>query len=108
MDRHNHGNFSLVIEDNSLDGLDPRRTAGLSADQIAQGNEGQKKRWTDAIQKDGLIWDYHVSELRKWDSQAAKMYGVRGIPKTFLIDRDGNFAALNPRRTLEQDLKKLL
>jgi hypothetical protein len=24
-----------------------------------------------------------------WNSQMAKLYGVRGIPKTFLIDRQG-------------------
>jgi peroxiredoxin len=94
----------------SLDGLDPRRTAGLSAEQIAQGNQGQKKRWTDAIQKDGLIWDYHVSELRKWDSVAAKMYGVRGIPKTFLIDREGKIAAVGLRGAaqIEQALQQVL
>lgn len=81
----------------SLDGLDSRRTAGLNAQQIAQGQEGQKKRWTDAIAKDKLTWPYHVSELKKWESTAGKLYGVRGIPKTFLIDREGNIAAVGLR-----------
>lgn len=81
----------------SLDGLDSRRTNGLSPQQIAQGQEGQKKRWTDAIAKDKLSWPYHVSELKKWESVAGQLYGVRGIPKTFLIDREGNIAAVGLR-----------
>ena len=94
----------------SLDGLDPRRTANLSADQIAQANIGQKKRWTDAIAKDNLIWPYHVSELKKWKSQAGQLYGVGGIPKTFLIDREGNIAAVGLRgaRSIEDALLKVI
>ncbi len=94
----------------SLDGLDPRRTAGMTPEQINQGTIGQKKRWTDAIEKDGLSWPYHVSELRKWDTQAAKLYGVRGIPKTFLIDREGKIAAVGLRgaASIEQALKQIL
>lgn len=94
----------------SLDGLDSRRTAGLNAEQIAQGNEAQKKRWTDAIAKDNLIWPYHVSELKKWQSQAGQLYGVRGIPKTFLIDREGNIAAVGLRgaRSIEDALQKVI
>ncbi|WP_020568098.1 TlpA family protein disulfide reductase [Neolewinella persica] len=94
----------------SLDGLDSRRTANLSAEQIAQANEGQKQRWTDAIAKDNLIWPYHVSELKKWESQAGQLYGVRGIPKTFLIDRDGKIAAVGLRgaSSIEAALQKII
>ncbi|MFK8163145.1 MAG: TlpA family protein disulfide reductase [Lewinella sp.] len=94
----------------SLDGVDPRRTAGMSADQIAKANEGQVKRWTDAIAKDNLIWPYHVSELKKWQSQAGQLYGVRGIPKTFLIDREGKIAAVGLRgaRSIEDALQKVI
>lgn len=94
----------------SLDGLDSRKTAGMNADQISRGNEAQKKRWTDAIAKDNLIWPYHVSELKKWQSQAGQLYGVRGIPKTFLIDREGNIAAVGLRgaRSIEDALQKVI
>ena len=47
-----------------------------------------KDRWADAIQKDQLAWPYHVSDLQGWNSAPAQEYGVSGIPKTFLIDRD--------------------
>lgn len=94
----------------SLDGLDSRRTAGLSPEQIAEGQEGQKKRWTDAIAKDNLTWPYHVSELKKWESVAGQLYGVRGIPKTFLIDREGKIAAVGLRgaASIEQALQDVL
>ncbi len=94
----------------SLDGLDTRRTAGLTPEQIAQANEGQKQRWVDAITKDNLVWPYHVSELKKWESEAGRTYGVRGIPKTFLIDREGKIAAVGLRgaRSIEDALQSVL
>ena len=93
----------------SLDGLDSRTKARLPNEEAINKNlESSKKRWIQAIDKDKLKWDYHVSELAKWDTQAAKMYGVTGIPKTFLIDRDGNIAAINPRNNLEEALLKVL
>ena len=93
----------------SLDGLDSRTKARMpNEDAIDKNMAAQKKRWVQAIEKDKLEWDYHVSELAKWDTRAAKMYGVTGIPKTFLIDRDGNIAAINPRYNLEEALQKVL
>ncbi len=94
----------------SLDGLDKRTKARYKGDQkqIDAKLADSKKRWKNAIEKDKLIWDHHVSALEKWDTQAAKEYGVRSIPSTFLIDRDGKIAALNPRNTLEQELLKIL
>ena len=93
----------------SLDGMDSRTKSRFkNPEQVEQQMKNQKKRWTDAIAKDNLIWNYHVSDLKKWESGAAKEYGVSSIPKTFLIDRDGKIAAVNPRNDLEAQLKKLL
>lgn len=52
-----------------------------------------KVSWVKAIQKDGLQWENHVSDLRGWRSQAAADYGVEAIPATFLIDRNGTIIA---------------
>ena len=68
----------------------------------------QKQRWQEAIEKDNLKWDTHVSDLRKWDSAAAATYGVSSIPRTFLLDREGKIAFVNPRGNLEQALQTLL
>ena len=54
-------------------------------------------RWEDAIKKDGLKWDNHVSDLKKWDNEAAAMYGVSSIPMSFLVDHNGIIVAKNLR-----------
>jgi len=47
-----------------------------------------KDRWLAAIEKDGLLW-HHVSDLKGWQNAAARLYGVRSIPHTVLLDKDG-------------------
>lgn len=64
--------------------------------------------WTNAIKKDGLIWSNHVSDLKFWQSAAVKLYDVKGIPLTYLIDKEGNIIAKNLRgEALEAKLKEL-
>ena len=93
----------------SLDGIDNRSKARYpTEEQFQQGLTQSKQNLITAIEKDQLAWPYHVSELTKWDTQAARQYGVSGIPKTFLIGRDGKIAAVNPRFTLEEELLKVL
>lgn len=94
----------------SLDGPDARKTAGMTPAQIEVVKEQQKNRWIQAIAKDNLMWPYHVSELKKWSSQAGALYGVKGIPKTFLIDREGNIAAVGLRgaASIERELQKVI
>lgn len=92
----------------SLDGLDERTRGRYPAEQIPNQMARQKDRWTKAIEQDKLAWDWHASDLKKWDSNAAAQYGVRSIPKTFLIDRDGKIATIDPRYTLEQEVIKYL
>lgn len=94
----------------SLDGIHPKVLPRLKDQaQIDQQTEAAKNKWIAAIDKDGLLWDYHVSDLKHWGSSVAKAWGVSSIPKTFLLDRDGKIAAINPRgAALEPALKKLL
>ncbi len=95
----------------SLDG--PRRIDGLSPEQIQAQQDASKTKWIDAIAADQLEWSYHVSDLKGWSAAPAAVYGVKSIPKTFLIDKDGNIAkvGVNPLSgitQLEQDIKTLL
>lgn len=92
----------------SLDGLDSRTKARMNESQIESRLESSKDKWLAAIEKDKLTWDTHVSTLDKWDTEAASAYGVSSIPRTFLIDREGKIAAINPRFNLEEALLKLL
>ncbi len=95
----------------SLDGVDSRTKSRLKTQEqvdqmIAQG----KQRWINAIKKDGLEWPYHVSDLKKWDNAAARQYGVRSIPRAFLIDREGKIVSTSVRgaEQLEAELLKVL
>jgi peroxiredoxin len=94
----------------SLDGIDSRTRAAMPAAQLDQAMADQKQRWVGAIQQDQLEWEYHVSDLRKWETPAAALYGVNSIPRTFLIDREGKIAAVNLRGAaqIEQALQSLL
>ena len=67
-----------------------------------------KNKWIQAIKSDGLVW-HHGSDLKGWQSEAAKLYGVSSIPNTFLLDKEGRIIAKGLRGpTLEQKLKELL
>jgi len=55
-----------------------------------------KAKWLAAIHKDGLTWT-HVSDLKFWDNEVAKLYGVQAIPQNFLLDPNGKVIAKNLR-----------
>lgn len=64
--------------------------------------------WKKAIEKDGLTWK-HGSDLKFWNSDVAQTYGVRAIPATFLLDKEGVIIAKNLRgAALEAKLTELL
>lgn len=68
-----------------------------------------RQRWIDAIAKDGLVWNNHVSDLLGWGSAGAKLYGVRGIPATYLIGPDGKIIGKDLRGSaLERKLAEVL
>ena len=68
-----------------------------------------KEKWLAAIEKDGLKWPNHVSDLMGWQSEGAKIYHVNSIPATFLIGKDGKIIGKNLRGPeLEDTLKKVL
>lgn len=71
--------------------------------------DNNKQNWINAIQKDGLEWPNHVSDLKGWQSDGAALYGVHAIPATFLIDKKGIIIAKNLRgQQLEQKLAELM
>ena len=66
-----------------------------------------KNRWLGAIEKDNLTWN-HVSDLKGWQNEAAKLYGVRSIPETILLDNEGKIIARKLRGpSLEAKLKEI-
>ncbi|MDR9442495.1 MAG: TlpA disulfide reductase family protein [Schleiferiaceae bacterium] len=68
-----------------------------------------RKAWLDAIEKDGLPWEHHVSDLKGWDSKAVETYGFQSIPYTVLVDKDGTILGVNLRGpSLREKLKEIL
>lgn len=67
------------------------------------------EHWKMAIEKDGLDWPYHVSDLKRWQSPLPQIYGFDGIPFTVLVNKEGKIIAKGLRgATLEWKLKELL
>ncbi len=55
-----------------------------------------KEKWLKAIEADNLTWT-HVSDLKGWGNAAGALYGVRGIPFSVLLDKNGVIVAKNLR-----------
>ncbi|WP_295128388.1 TlpA disulfide reductase family protein [uncultured Chitinophaga sp.] len=72
---------------------------------VSLDKAGHKEAWLKAIEQDGLSAWTHVSDLKYWDNNVARMYGVRGVPTNYLIDPSGKIIAKNLRG---EDLQKKL
>ncbi len=55
-----------------------------------------KSAWLKAIETDKLAWK-QVSDLKFWNSEAASLYNVQGIPYNVLIDPQGKVIATELR-----------
>lgn len=62
---------------------------GVSLDQ-------NKDKWLQAITADHLTWT-HVSDLKGWGNEAAKLYGISSIPQNLLLDKEGKIVGKNLR-----------
>jgi thiol-disulfide isomerase/thioredoxin len=61
---------------------------------IAVSLDTNKDKWLKAINKDGLNW-LHVSDLKGWKNEVAKLYDIHYIPQNILIDPNGMIVAKN-------------
>jgi thiol-disulfide isomerase/thioredoxin len=76
---------------------------GISLD----GADG-KVTWLKAIKDDGLTWT-QVSDLKHWENKVGKLYSIRKIPQSFLIDPKGVIIARDIETTeLIEKLKEVL
>jgi peroxiredoxin len=58
--------------------------------------DSDKKSWVAAIAKDGLPWT-HVSDLKGWNNEVGRLYGVRAVPASFLVGKDGKIVGAGLR-----------
>ncbi|MES2329176.1 MAG: TlpA disulfide reductase family protein [Bacteroidota bacterium] len=76
---------------------------GVSLDQ-----PNAKDKWIKAIHDDNLTWT-HVSDLKYWQNDVAKLYGIQAIPQNFLLDPTGKIIAKNLNgEQLKQKLTEVL
>ena len=74
---------------------------GVSLDSDAEA-------WKKAIKDMGMTWD-HMSDVKYWDCEGAKLYGVNSIPATVLVAQDGTIVARNVRgEAIKEKLAELL
>lgn len=70
--------------------------------------DNDKEKWKAAIQQDHLDWA-QISDLKGWESIAARDYDISSIPSNFLIDPDGKIIARDLRGAeLESLLQEVL
>jgi peroxiredoxin len=60
---------------------------------VSVSMDDKKEKWVDAIAKDGMPW-VHVSDLKGWNNEAGKLYGIRAVPSNFLVDPQGKIVAI--------------
>ncbi|MBK9335723.1 MAG: TlpA family protein disulfide reductase [Lewinellaceae bacterium] len=53
------------------------------------GIEQNRRAWQVAIEKDGLVWPYHTVELGSFGGELPRLFNIRSIPTTFLVNPDG-------------------
>lgn len=67
-----------------------------------------EKAWKDAIKKHGLEWQ-HMTDLKFWDCEGARLYGISAIPHLVVIDKDGTIVARNLHgEELDAKIKELI
>lgn len=55
-----------------------------------------RNAWINAIATDGLTWT-HVSDLKFWSNEAARIYKISAIPQNILVGPDGMIIGKNLR-----------
>ena len=69
--------------------------------------DNKRPDWVNCIEKNQLVhknW-IHISTLKGWNSEGAKLFSVKGVPHTALIGPDGNVVAFGLRG--EEMVKRL-
>lgn len=66
-----------------------------------------REDWLQGIREDGLTWT-HVSDLKFWQSEAARTYNITAIPFSLLLDPNGVIIAKNLRgEALDRKLSEI-
>lgn len=59
------------------------------------GIENNPQAWRRAIQQDAMVWPYHAMEPQDFNGGAARLFNIKSIPATFLLDPGGTIIGTN-------------
>lgn len=68
---------------------------------IALEKEGEQEKWLMNINENNLNWNKHLSDFKHWESKGAIEFGVKSIPRYFVIDENGHLIGNNLRAVWE-------
>ncbi len=75
---------------------------------ISLDNERSLEKMADVVKEKGMTWR-QFADGKGWESEIGQLYGVRSIPATYLLDRDGKVHRMGLRgKELEAAIEKLL
>jgi peroxiredoxin len=70
--------------------------------------DSNSEAWKNSIKQLNITWP-QMSDLKGWSSESAGLYGVRSIPHTILIDKEGTIIAKGLRgEELQKKLAEIL
>jgi len=85
-----------VENPNVVKAFNKHKDKGFTVLGISLDQPGAKEKWLKAIHDDHLEWT-HVSDLKYWNNEVAKQYGIQAIPQNYLIDTEGKIIGKNLR-----------
>lgn len=56
---------------------------------VSIGIESNAQNWQRAMLQDQMRWPYHSSDLKMFDGEIPKIFNIKSIPTTFLLNREG-------------------
>lgn len=69
--------------------------------------DSKKEHWLKAIEDDQLPWT-QVSDLKGWSNEVGRLYGIRAVPASFLVDEEGRIIGIGLRgESLNEKLAEL-
>jgi peroxiredoxin len=69
--------------------------------------DSKKEHWLKAIEDDKLPWT-QVSDLKGWNNEVGRLYGIRAVPASFLVDPNGQIIGIGLRgESLNEKLAEL-
>ncbi len=73
--------------------------------------DSKRNDWVNCIEKNQLTHEnwLHISTLKGWQSDAVKLFSVKGVPHTVLLNPEGQVVAFNLRgEAMVQKIKNIL